>query len=91
MFATKRRLTAMLLIVGFLVASWGMFVPQTEGQLLPLNCSQARSRCCIAIWAASQICGTFGSGSEACNIAQRYAGGMCRVASEMCNNAFSCS
>ena len=88
---SKRRTTAALLIVGFLVASLGMFAPSTEGQLLPLTCSQAKARCCVAIWAARQICGTFGSGSEVCNLAQSYAGGTCRMASEMCNNAFSCS
>lgn len=91
MFETKGRLTAMLLVVGFLVASFGMFAPSTEGQLLPLTCVQAQSRCCIAIWAAKQICGIFGSGSGVCHVAQSYAGGMCRIASEMCNNAFSCS
>ena len=88
MFSTKRRLIAMVLIVGFLVASLAMFTPQAEGQTA---CQDAKIRCCVAIWAAQNICGIFGSGSKACNAAQYYAGTMCYLASSVCNNAFSCS
>lgn len=90
MFATKRRLTAMLLIVGFLVASLAMFAPQTEGQWIA-NCPNAQAKCCNAIFAARVICAIFGSGSDACLAAQYYAGSWCHIASSICNEAFSCS
>ena len=90
MFSTKRRMTATLLIVCFLVASLGVFVPQTEAQAI-YNCTWYQTKCCQAIFAAKIICATFGSGSDLCSSAQSAAGYACAVASNVCNSAFSCS
>ena len=86
---SKRRTTAALLIVGFLVASLGMFAPQTEAQVA--NCLEATLSCCAAIWAAHQICGTFGSGSRACNYAQSIAYMTCNMAANVCGYPIDCS
>lgn len=91
MFSTKRRLTATICIVVFLVASFGMLVPSADAQLNPQTCSDAKSACCYAVYAAKYICIIFGSGSQTCQDAQYYAASMCSAASNLCNTAFSCS
>lgn len=86
MFA-KRRTTAALLIVGFLVASLGMFTPSTEAHH---TCSYWASKCCSAICDASDECNDHGSGSSECISAQSYAGYVCATASEKCGFAVYC-
>ena len=84
MFATKRRLTAMVLIVGFLVASLGMFAPSTEG-----NCEDSRTLCCDLINMARQVCGMFPH-SHWCADYAEWVNLACTVAAAECGT-FSCS
>lgn len=86
MFATKRRLIATICIVGFLVVSFGMFIPSTEAHH---GCAPARYDCCSAIWAAKQICGMFPN-SGWCQDQYDYANRMCAIAASACGT-FSCS
>ena len=89
MFATKRRLTAPVLIIGFLVVSFGMFTPSTEAGQTERGCEMARDDCCNAIWAAQQICGMFPS-SGWCADAHEYVNSKCSIAASACGT-FSCS
>ncbi len=80
MFGTKRRLTAMVLIVGFLVASLGMFAPPAYSN----GCSTAINNCCAALGLATYYCSLYGSSSGVCKAWQRYAGEKCSTAAEIC-------
>ena len=80
MFATKRRLTAMICIVGFLVVSFGMFTPPA----FSASCSYWTNWCCDAICDTYRICEEYGSNSYACYNAQAYAGYVCATAAEVC-------
>ena len=81
MFATKGRLIAMVLVVGFLVASLGMFAPPAYSDF---NCFMAIIRCCGAISQAHRDCEEFGSSSTICTAAQEYAGAKCAQAANIC-------
>ena len=83
MFA-KRRTTAALLIVGFLVASLGMFAPSTEGA-----CEDSRILCCDLIRMARQVCGMFPH-SQWCADFTDWANEACTIAASECGT-FSCS
>lgn len=80
MFATKQRVTATLLIVGFLVASLGMFAPPAYSY----GCSFYTSWCCAAIETAHDTCDEHGSSHWMCDDAQSYAGWVCATAADVC-------
>ena len=80
MFETKGRLIAMVLVVGFLVASLGMFAPPAYSS----SCSTAINNCCAALALAAYYCALYGSGSSVCDAWQRYAGEKCSTAAEIC-------
>ncbi len=86
MLGTKRRLTAMVLIVGFLVASLGMFTPSTEAHH---NCSDAKYDCCFAIWRAKKFCSKWPN-SVACQVAYDEANYFCTIAAAECTT-FTCT
>ena len=83
MFETKGRLIAMVLVVGFLVASLGMFAPPAYSDF-DLNCFMAILRCCGAIKQAQSDCDEFGSSDGICTSAQEYAGAKCAQAANTC-------
>ena len=86
MFAVKGRLIATICIVGFLVASLGMFAPSTEAHHA---CASARATCCHAIWVAQQVCGMFPN-SDWCAFQYHEANVACHRAASECGT-FSCS
>ena len=79
MFATKRRLIAMVLAVGFLVASLGMFAPPAYSS----SCQSWIDWCCQALKNAAWYCLQDPNGED-CYDAQNYAGGVCGLAANIC-------
>lgn len=85
MFA-KRRTTAALLIVGFLVTSLGMFTPSTEAHH---NCASAKYSCCFAIWRAKDFCRRFPH-SNGCRLKYDEVNYFCTIAASECTT-FTCT
>ena len=86
MFATKRRLTAMVLMVGFLVVSFGMFTPSTKAHH---DCESAKYYCCYAIWKAKDVCSRFPYSSW-CEFQYNEANRICTIAAAECTT-FTCT
>ena len=83
---SKRRTTAALLIVGFLVASLGMFTPSTEAHH---DCESAKDNCCYAIWRAKDFCSRFPY-SSGCYMLHNEANYLCAIAAAECTT-FTCT
>ena len=81
MNATKRRLIATLLVVGFLVASWGMY---TEPAHASGSCSALLATCNLLSSVANSICADYGNSSSECLTARAIAWAACYLHYTLC-------
>jgi hypothetical protein len=77
-----RRLNATVLLLMFLVVSFGMFSPPAFSSA----CDIVKSLCCDDIRFAQDICSAFGSADELCKLALRIARMQCAVAAVICGS-----
>ena len=73
-----RRLQAMVLLVGVLVVSFGMFAPPA----FSTTCGEAKTACCNAISDAQQACAYWGQNHLICVLLKALATSKCREAKE---------
>ena len=81
MFSAKRRLIATICIVGFLVASLGMY---TEPAHASGPCSALEAACDILSGLADSICADYGNSSHECLTARAIAWAACFLHYNIC-------
>ena len=79
MFSTQKRVTATLLIFGFLVVSFGMFATPAFG-----SCQFYKSWCCSALETTQTMCNWYGTDSWQCRDWIAYTSSICALANSEC-------